>query len=155
MRYNKTLNKFALIKVLFGGIFIVLTLKLVSIQVFSHSDFKKLAVDQQYTKKIIEYERGRIYSSDNYILATNNTSYTFVINPSVISDFDKFLNNVSTIIKFENEDKKNDFIQRSKQGFNPNSKYFILKKNLTREEKVALEELNLIGVSFEKEIKRF
>ena len=155
MRYNKTLNKFAFIKVLFGGIFIVLTLKLVSIQVFSHSDFKKLAVDQQYTKKIIEYERGRIYSSDNYILATNNTSYTFVINPSVISDFDKFLNNVSTIIKFENEDKKNDFIQRSKQGFNPNSKYFILKKNLTREEKVALEELNLIGVSFEKEIKRF
>lgn len=155
MRTNKTLNKFSFLKLLFGTVFTVLVIKLVSIQVLSHYDFKKLAVEQQFTKKTIDYERGKIYSSDNYILATNNIGYNLIINPSVVSNLDLFLEKVSSKIRFENEIEKSSFISKSKQNFNESSKYLILKKNLTREEKVSLEELGLIGVSFEKEIRRF
>lgn len=155
MRSNKSLNKFAILKLLFGTIFAILVIKLVSIQVFSHSNFKKLAVEQQFTRKTIEYDRGKIYSSDNYILATNNISYNLIINPSVISDLKSFLEKISSLIEFDNEAIKLDFLSRSYENVNTNSKYFILKKNLTREEKVRLEEMGFIGVSFEKEVKRF
>ena len=150
MRSNKSLNKFAILKLLFGAVFIVLVVKLVSIQVLSHSEFKKLAIEQQYTKKTIEYERGKIYSSDNYILATNNVSYNLIIDPSAVSDLKTFLNSLSQYIHFENEDMKSDFLTISLKNINPTSKYYILKKNLTREEKVLLEDKGFIGVSFEK-----
>lgn len=155
MRSNKSFNKYALLKLFFGAIFTVLIVKLFYIQIFSHSEFKKMAIEQQYTKKTIEYERGKIYSSDNYILATNNISYNLIIDPSAVSDIKTFLSSVSQFIEFENESVKSDFLAKSLKNINPTSKYYILKKNLTREEKVLLEDKGFIGVSFEKEIKRF
>jgi cell division protein FtsI/penicillin-binding protein 2 len=155
MRNTRSLNKFAVLKLLFGIVFGVLALRLISIQVLSHDDFKKKAYSQQFSRKTIDNERGKIYSSDNYILATNSISYTLIMNPSVVKNLDEMLNRLSEKINFENQNDKTKFFQNNKNNFNPESKYLRLKKDLTRDEMEGIEKLNLIGISFEKEIERF
>jgi len=155
MRNNRSLNKFFVLKLLFGIVFAVLVLKVIFIQVLNHDEFRKKAYNQQFSRKTLENERGNIFSSDNYVLATNRISYTLVLNPSVIKNLDPLLEKLSEKIKFKNLDEKKSFFDDNKQIFKSESKYLRLYKNLTREEMEDIENLNLIGISFEKEIERF
>lgn len=155
MRNTRSLNKFLVLKLFFGLVFGVLVLRLASIQVLSHDEFRKKAYNQQYSRKTLDNERGKIYSSDNYILATNSISYTLIMNPSVIKNLELILDQLSEKIIFENQDEKKAFFENNKRNFNPDSKYLRVIKDLTREEMEEIEKLNLIGISFEKEIERF
>lgn len=143
------------LKLLFILSFGVLGLRLIYIQVFAHDNFRKKALNQQVTQKTISYDRGEIFSSDGFVLATNNVTYTMTANPSRIKDVDLFLKTVSSKIKFDSEDEKNKFVAKIKELYNPSSYYLVVKKGLTKDEKESIEKEKIADISFEKELRRF
>jgi cell division protein FtsI (penicillin-binding protein 3) len=61
---------------------------------------------------------------------------------------------ISKLIDFKNAEEKTNFLNKESL-IDPNLKYFILKKNLTQDERDRILGLKISGVYFEKEIKRF
>jgi cell division protein FtsI/penicillin-binding protein 2 len=134
--------------------FIIFTARLFYVQVFSYDSFRKKAINQQTSKKVIESQRGRILSRDGFILATNNVSYTLVIDPSIQKNLNLSLETLTNNLYFKDEEDKNKFVTKNSK-IDSNLKYFILKKNLTQDDKDRILNLKIPGVYFEKEIKRF
>lgn len=149
---NRFLNH---ILVFFSFCFLILIFKTFHIQVLSYSHFKKQAVSQQVTNKKISYTRGNIYSSDKKILATNNITYNLVIDPKSIKNIDKYLEMLVPILDFKDNKEKDDFKQKFTELASSNTYYQIVKKNLTHTQKNLIEEKNFVGITFEKEIKRY
>jgi len=141
--------------IFFGLIFLILILRLFYLQVINFSHYKKLAVNQQTSLKKINYSRGNILSSDNMILATNNITYNLVINPKIIKNKEKYLELFLKVLKFESEDEKNKFIEKYNTLVDSNTYYQIIKKNVSSSEKIELEESKFVGITFEKEVKRY
>lgn len=158
MRHKDNLSPNLPFKILygfFGLCFLILIIKLFLIQIWNYSFYKQKALDQQLTKEKIEYVRGVIYSSDNFVLATNNVTYNLVVNPSVIKDKESLLNQLSEKIIFKNESEKEEFKKTSLELFKPNFMYLILRKGLSQDEKDSIENLKNNSIYFEKEVKRF
>ena len=156
MRINQTPDLgFKILNITFASFFIVLLFKLFFIQVLGYSELKKKATDQQLTKKTIEFERGQIFSSDGFVLATNNVTYNLIINPNQIKNIDNTLDEISKYLSFKNEDDKANFYKNTKEQFKPNLFYLKIRKGLTQDEKDSIEKLNSGSIYFEKEIKRF
>lgn len=142
------------LRIIFIIFFIIFAGRLFYIQVFSYEFFRDKALNQQTSKKIIESERGQILSKDGFVLATNNTSYVLIIDPSVQKDLKEVLGGISKSIDFKNDEEKQNFL--NKQGvIDTKLKYFILKKNLTQDERDRILSLKIPGLYFEKEVKRF
>ena len=148
---NRGLN---ILKYFFIFFFILFYGRLFYLQVYSYEFYRQKAYNQQTSKKVIESHRGQIISSDGFILATNNTSYTLVLDPSVQKNLTEIIKKLSENVIFESDVDKQKFIEKESL-INPNAKYFILKKNLTQDERDRILALKLTGVYFEKEIKRF
>jgi len=134
--------------------FVVFIVRLFYVQVYSHEEFRKKASSQQTSKKVIESQRGQILSRDGFVLATNNTTYILVIDPSVQKSIPDTLNKLSTKINFINDLDKSNFFQKS-SNIDSKLKYFILRKGISQDERDLILDLDLPGVYFEKEIKRF
>lgn len=143
------------LRLIFIICFFVLSLRLIYIQVIAHESFRTKALNQQITKQTISYKRGEIFSSDGFVLATNNVTYTLIANPSRIKNLEEFINLISSNIKFENTKEKELFQEKIKSLFNPSSYYLVVKKGLSKDEKESIEKLNIPDVTFEKEIRRF
>jgi cell division protein FtsI/penicillin-binding protein 2 len=143
-----------LTKTLFLIAFGIFFTRLFFVQVYSHEDHRRKALNQQISKKVIESQRGQIFSSDGFILATNNTSYILIIDPSVQKNLDSLLNDLASKISFQSEEERNKFLSK-KSEINTNLKYFILKKNLSQDERDSILSLKHEGVYFERENKRF
>jgi cell division protein FtsI/penicillin-binding protein 2 len=156
MRLNKTKedNGIKLLSLTFILLFIVFTIRLFYIQIYSHNSFKKRAQNQQVSKKIIESQRGEIFSNDGFVLATNNVSYLLSIDPSITKNLNENLKKISEKISFKNQEELDSFLKKG-DSIDKNLKYYVLKKNLTQDEKNQIQELNLVGVNFEKQFKRF
>lgn len=65
---------------------LVFIARLFSIQVLNHSKYKALANDQYRTSQVIPSKRGDIFSSDNFPLATTQSSYLIYAEPKKIKD---------------------------------------------------------------------
>jgi cell division protein FtsI (penicillin-binding protein 3) len=142
------------LRLLFIVFFIIFLSRLFYIQVFSYEHFRGKALNQQTSKKVIESERGQIISKDGFVLATNNISYILIIDPSVHKNLKEVIEKISKLIDFKNAEEKTNFLNKESL-IDPNLKYFILKKNLTQDERDRILGLKISGVYFEKEIKRF
>jgi len=155
MKDTSAVNNSNHLLILFAILFLVLGLRLLYLQVFQYSFYKKLAVNQQITEKRIDYSRGNIISSDGMILATNNITYNLVINPKIITNTQAYLDLFLKVLKFENDEDKNKFVERFNSLVSTDRYFQIIKKNLSSQEKSELEKNNFNGISFEKEIKRY
>lgn len=151
---NKEDNGIKLLSFVFSVLFVIFIFRLFYIQVYSHDSFKRKAQDQQISKKVIEYQRGEIFSNDGFVLATNNVSYRLVIDPSVQTDIKESIQKLSEHINFKNEDELQNFLNKH-EDIDKSLKYYVLRKNLTRDERDKLLELKIKGVSFEKVNRRF
>lgn len=151
---NKDDYGIKLLSLVFIVLFIVFTSRLFYIQVYSHDSFKRKAQDQQVSKKVIEYQRGEIFSNDGFVLATNNVSYNLIVDPSIQIDLKDTLKKLSEKLNFKDEEGLQKFL--AKEGaVEKKLKYYVLRKNLTQDERDRILELKLNGVYFEKETKRF
>ena len=79
-------------------LFILVILKVFYIQVFDYSKLNTLANNLWSRNLPIEADRGRIYTSDNKIIADNLTTVSLVFIPNQIKDKEKVASSISSIL---------------------------------------------------------
>ena len=70
-------------------------------------------------------EEIKIYT-ENILYSGNTATYNLVVNPNAIKNVDSFLNQVTSIISFKDENEKSKFISNSKDLMKPSLFYLIL-----------------------------
>ncbi len=149
-------NVFALILIIF---------KLFSIQVIYSSNYKDIANDQHIRKSTLDAERGGIYSSDNFPLATIEVTYLLFVQPKVVEDPEKLVQVlIDTLEKdvlknpklTDDERKLQKLIleERYRSRVKLNLYWVLIKSNVTKQQKEQIEKVNLKGVGFTEEFTR-
>ncbi len=91
--------------------------------------------------------RGRIYDKNNHPLVLNQNGYTLYLEPKKITDKDKLINLLSESLEIS---------EASISAKIDMSKYWIaVQSGLTQEQKDKIDKLNLKGVGFDYQTKRF
>src|SRR3972149_10684521 len=91
--------------------------------------------------------RGRIYDQKNQSLVLNQNSYQLYIEPKKINDKDKLLHLLSESLEVE---------EASISAKLDMSKYWVaITGGLTQEQKDKIDKLNLKGIGFDYQTKRF
>lgn len=146
MKYHKLQFQFCIF--VFTGLFIVLIIHLYSIQIIRHEELKKKALEQQEDVVTLEPERGIIYDRNGNRLTVNIEVDSVYANPREISAPGKISKLLSPLLNMESREIYNKITNRAR--------YFVwLKRKLDREESEKIKALNLKGIYFLKETKRF
>src|SRR5690349_2094319 len=96
-RFNQNTRVRTLMYV-FAGIFLLIEMRLFTIQVLSHSKYEKMAEDQHWNSQIIPSARGNIYTSDGYILAGTQYNYIMYGEPNRIPNKEEIAHKLADII---------------------------------------------------------
>ena len=155
---DKTEVKTARINII-GALFLLLAIivifRLFILQVVKHSFFENLATGQHGILEELIPTRGIIYSQDKdgnlYPIAENKEKYLLFAVPSMIDNASSTLEKISEQIELNDEVKEKMFRQLSKR----NDPYEPLKHELSEVEKKKIESLNIEGLHFRPERKRF
>jgi cell division protein FtsI/penicillin-binding protein 2 len=130
--------------------FIIISFRFFYWQVIKAPELKEKARNQTYKLEKILPERGKIYSSDNFPLVLNQTTYQLSIyKPNLKDDLDNIFNKIEQIspdFKIEN----NILIDKLKN--NPNQKWITFNSLFNENQKNQLE---LPGIEFQKIEKRY
>lgn len=126
----------------------VVVSKLFFWQVISYSKLAAAAEAQHFTSLTIPAIRGDILASDGSILVTNQPAYLVYAEPPKIKDKNSFASAISKIL---------DLPQASVSSQINNDKAFWvpLKKKVDEDVVEKIKQLNLEGIGFEKEGKRY
>lgn len=125
-------------------------------------NMKQFAASRNTVTSILTAERGTIYDVDGNVLAQNISSYTLIAyldssrttdenNPKHVVDKEYTATKLSSIL---GEDNYEYILER----LNKNAKqveFGTIGRNLTELTKLAIEELNLPGISFTETVKRY
>ncbi len=158
------LNNFRLLIVLgfFISLLIIIEIRLFSIQVLKHEYYESMARDQYSNVQEITPRRGRIFTSDGYVLAGVEFNYLMYAEPKVVEDKYKVANDLAALmVQFrpqkdispettykEYHDKFLGFLEK-------NLLWVGLEKNLSPVEKDQIEKLGFKGIGFEEEPNRY
>jgi len=143
MRSTVRLSKIRFFYLIFLGAFFLIIFKLFYIQVIypysTNSDYLK-------TRKI-PAERGKIYDRNDQPLAVNQTTYLLYAEPKKITEKDKLIRKVAEFAKTD---------EASIEAKLDTESYWIsLKNGLTKDVKDKLAGLNLKGIGFDEEYRRY
>lgn len=135
--------KIKFIFLLFIAFYLAITARLFFLQVISSSGNKSIYLK---TNKIYPV-RGRIYDINNQSLVLNQNSYLLYAEPKKIEDKDKFLHLLSEGLETE---------EASISSKLDMSKFWVaIQGGLNQEKKDKIEKLNLKGIGFDYQTKRF
>lgn len=130
--------------------FIIVSFRFFYWQVLKAPELKEKAKNQTYKLEKLLPERGKIYSSDNFPLVLNQTTYQLSLyKPNFKEDFDKILDQIEQIypnFKTENSESLEKFKNNS------NQKWITFNSALNEKQKNTL---NIPGIEFQKIEKRF
>jgi len=122
-------------------------------QVIKSSEYRQKIISQTYKLEKILPKRGKIYSSDYSLLATNQSYYLLSLyKPNFKEDFYQIISQINS--------KKEDFLSQNQENldnfYNKDSqKWITLPTQFTPQEREDIENLNLAGVSFEAQLTRY
>ncbi|GAB4219324.1 MAG: penicillin-binding protein [Candidatus Microgenomates bacterium] len=134
-------------KILFLGfftLFILIIIRLFITQIISPNNF----ISDYYLKsKKLYPERGKIFDVKNTPLVLNQNSYLLYLEPKKIKDKLKLINFLSEKLEIKESslEAKIDF----------NKQWIAITSAITEDKKNEIEKLNLEGVGFEKQMRRF
>lgn len=135
--------KIKLIFLLFIGFYVAIIVRLFFLQVIYSPANKSLYLK---TNKLYPV-RGRIYDQKNQSLVLNQNSYQLYVEPKKVEDKDKLLNLLSKNLEVD---------EASISAKLDMTKYWVAIANgLTQEQKDKLDKLNLKGIGFDYQTKRF
>jgi penicillin-binding protein 2 len=86
--------------------FLLLSSRLVYLQVFRHDDLREQADNNRITAVPVVPNRGLILDRNGVVVATNYSAYTLEITPSKISNLDQVIEDLSRLIEIHPRDKK-------------------------------------------------
>lgn len=135
--------KIKLIFLLFIGFYVAIIVRLFFLQVIYSPGNKSLYLK---TNKLYPV-RGRIYDKKNQSLVLNQNSYQLFVEPKKVEDKDKLLNLLSKNLEVD---------EASISAKLDMTKYWVAIANgITQEQKDKLDKLNLKGIGFDYQTKRF
>lgn len=126
----------------------ILGFRLFEKQILEHNTYLKAAEGQYILKKELPAQRGKIYASDMFPLATNRQYYQVMTTPKNIKNADEAAEKLAPILGLEKE-KIFTALNNDKVYIPP------LKKGLTEEEGDKIAALKLRGVVVLPESRRF
>lgn len=130
--------------------FMVVSFRFFYWQVLKAPELKEKAKNQTYKLEKILPERGKIYSSDNFPLVLNQTTYQLSLyKPNFKEDLNTILDQIEQVytnFKTENSEALEKFKN------NPNQKWITFNSALNEKQK---DLLNIPGIEFQKIEKRF
>ncbi|MDP4007327.1 MAG: penicillin-binding protein 2 [bacterium] len=131
-----------------GGVFS----RLVILQVVDHGFYKALAKGQQTLPQVAVGERGDIFftdkKGDSYRVATTQRQPFIFVTPTEVENHQETASALANILALP-EELISEKLSREESLFE------VLKKELTRKEMKAIEELNLSGVYVQQESSRY
>lgn len=144
-----------LIKTFFLLFFAALLVRLFYWQIVKAEYLQSQAEKQHFSDTKIDAARGAIFFSDGSILASSNPSFSLFALPKEIASREKLKVAYSLAkILTEREDADNlakDFLSKLSQDLY----WVLLSKNLSIEQKKQIEDLDLTGVGFIQDSRRF
>ncbi|MED3573513.1 penicillin-binding protein [Cytobacillus praedii] len=160
----------AILFVIFGLLFFVLLYRFISIQITGEAGGETLAVkaQQKYEKeRTIEAKRGTIYDRNGEVIATDTNSYKLIAildesmttnkkNPKHVVNPDKTARKLAKVIDMEESEIYRLLTKLNKDGEQPFQVEFgKAGRDLSNQKKREIEELELPGITFIKDTKRF
>lgn len=128
----------------------LITSKLFYWQILKGPELREKALNQTFKLEKLEPQRGKIYTSDNYPLALNQTYYQISIyKPNLKENIEEVLNKINNIVpsfKQDNQTTIENFISNS------NQKWITFPNHIAQDQK---NNLNISGLDFSKFEKRF
>jgi len=125
--------------------------RLVFLQVVNHGFYKALAQGQQNVSSLVKGERGQIFTQDRegelHLMATNYRFPFVFLSPPEIEEMEEVTTQLASILDISEE-----FIRE--RTLRSESLFEVLKKDLSPQEKEAIETLELKGVYIGKETRR-
>ncbi len=134
--------------ILFLSFFIIITCRLFQLQVLEHEKFSVLAAKQHWASAEIPAARGRILSRDGSPLVENQMAYLVFAKPPVVIDVETTAEKLAEILL--EEDSK-----RIEEALNRDLQWVPLAHKISPETKRKIEELEIEGVGFEEEPRRY
>jgi len=132
---------------LFVLFFLIIAGRIVDLQVFRSSFYHKLATEQHFRLLNIQGRRGTIFDRKGRTLATGLYCYSVFADPSLISD----LKATAKIISQNTGLSEEALLARLKKG----KRFVWIKRKISLGERKKLAALNLEGIGFIREQKRF
>ena len=156
------------LKIIFGifslGVALII-LRLVNLQIFEHSKYQVMASRQHFSVLGDLAPRGRIYSSDGYLLVSNKINYLLYAEPRKISDPTSLAEKLMPLVYSELyapkpylrdiRSIKNNELELKAALSRTDLYYVAIKHGVTPESKIAIEALGAVGLGFEEESSRF
>lgn len=139
------------LKIIIGFIFVIAAIlgwRLFQKQILEHATYLASAENQYIIKKELPAQRGKIYASDMFPLATNNQYYQVLAVPRNIKNPDEVANKLSTILGISKNELFN-LINNDKPYVPP------LKHGLSEEEGDKIANLKISGIIVLPESRRF
>ncbi len=146
------------VKIFFVLFFLLISLRLFYWQMIQGEFLQAQAENQHFTNVYVKGVRGKIFFNDGSLLVSTSPSYSIYGLPKVIKQ-DQKLNTAYSIAKVLNEsESKDDTESLAKDILNKLSQdlyWILLSKNVTLEQRKAIEQLNLSGIGFDEGNIRF
>lgn len=143
------------IAVLFLVLAAVFLSRLFYLQVFKHGLYKTMAIAQHENTQKLLPARGMIYAVDKdgreFCIADNQDLYLLFAVPVEIDNATLTVEKIVSVLNMEEQEKVKVLNQLKKN----NDPYEPLKHYLNEEEKNKLKDLNIVGLGFSKETKRY
>lgn len=127
-------------------IYLVLALQLGRIQILEHDKYKRLADKQHYKRVEIPAHRGPILDRNGKILAHSLTTSSVYANPQEVSDKVGTSRKLAYALGLE--------VTRVRRALDRDKKFVWIKREISKKEVQAIEELGLAGVGIQQESRR-
>jgi len=140
-------RKINLLFLMLFAVFIVILVKLVSIQIIDSEKYK-IAARKQYENKItLTPYRGLIYDRNMNVLVSNSYEYSFAADPNMIENADS----VAEIFSMAFGKTREEYLAKLNS---PNTSFIYLERKVDASNSKGLDTLNISGVIVLKEPKR-
>lgn len=136
-----------IVTIFFFTLFLIVLLRLFYWQIIRGEELKNIGFSQSTESLAISAKRGDIFSSDNFPIATNKTSYLLYSNPRVLDEKDTIAKKLALIL---GSSEASISAQLSKELF-----WVKLATSLPVEKKSAVEDLKIPGIGFQQQTERF
>jgi len=142
--------------------FIIIEIRLFSIQVINHPKYEKMANEQHWNQQLLPASRGNIYTSDGHLLVGTEYNYLMYGEPNRIKDKVEFTSKLAEIIATikatptsSKEELFSYYYNKYLPSISKDLMWIGLEKTLTPIEKEDIEKNKLAGIGFEESPIRY
>ncbi|MBI3103807.1 penicillin-binding protein 2 [Candidatus Daviesbacteria bacterium] len=146
------------VKVFFILFFSAIVIRLFYWQVVRAQFLQAQAEGQYFTNIKVGALRGKIISADGFVLASSNPTFTMFAQPKIIPRDQKLEMSYilsKTLLKKEKGEKVEELAKEILSKMSQDLYWVQLQKNISLDQKKAVENLHLLGLGFEQGSSRF